>query len=151
MLGLPFHFKTMDRRDFVKQSCSLCLAVGSGMLIGSLSSCGVSLPVYKTTVADNKITVPVSLFTNVDFQLLQPKSLYYNIGLKKEKDGSYTALLLRCTHADNQLTPAGDGFKCTLHGSTFDNEGHVTKGPAERSLKKYPTEISDSQIIIHLS
>ncbi|WP_428330751.1 Rieske (2Fe-2S) protein [Mucilaginibacter sp.] len=140
----------MDRRKFVKQSCSICVAVGSGMLIGSLASCGTALPVYKTTTVDNKIEVPVSLFATTDFQLIQPKSLYYNIGLKKEKDGTYTALLLRCTHADNQLITAGNGFKCTLHGSTFDNEGHVTNGPAEKPLKKYPTEIISDQIIIHI-
>jgi Rieske Fe-S protein len=141
----------MDRRKFVKQSCAVCLAVGSGMVVASLASCGTALPVYKTEAANNKIAVPEELFANNDFQLIQPKSLYYNIGLKKEKDGSYTALLLRCTHADNQLTPTGNGFKCTLHGSAFDNEGHVTNGPAERSLKKYPTEIISHQIIIHLS
>ena len=126
------------------------MAVGSGMLIGSLASCGTALPIYKTTTTDNKIAVPVSLFATTDFQLIQPKSLYYNIGLKKEKDGTYTALLLRCTHADNQLITAGNGFKCTLHGSTFDNEGHVTNGPAEKPLKKYSTEIISDQIIIHL-
>ncbi|WP_073404618.1 ubiquinol-cytochrome c reductase iron-sulfur subunit [Mucilaginibacter sp. OK098] len=141
----------MDRRKFVKQSCSLCLATGAGMLIGSLASCGTALPVYKTTIANNKIAVPVSLFANSDFQLIQPKNLYYNIGLKKEKDGSYTALLLRCTHADNQLISAGNGFKCTLHGSAFDNEGRVTNGPAERPLKKYPTQIESDQIIISIS
>jgi Rieske Fe-S protein len=141
----------MNRRKFVKQSCSLCLAAGSGMLIGSLASCGVPLPVYKTLIADNKISVPVSLFANTDFQLIQPKNLYYNIGLKKEKDGTYTALLLRCTHADNQLTPTGNGFKCSLHGSAFDNEGYVTIGPAERPLKKYVTQIESGQIIIHIS
>ena len=141
----------MDRRNFVKQSCSLCLAVSSGMLIGSLASCGAALPVYKTTTANNKIAVPVSLFANSEFQLIQSKGLYYNVGLKKEKDGSYTALLLRCTHADNQLTPVGNGFKCNLHGSTFDNEGRVTNGPAEHPLKKYQTEVLSDQIIIHLS
>jgi Rieske Fe-S protein len=141
----------MDRRNFVKQSCSLCLAVGSGLLVGSLASCASALPVYKATLSDNKIAVPVSLFLTSDFQLIQAKSLYYNIGLKKEKDDNYTALLLRCTHADNQLTPAGNGFKCNLHGSTFDIEGHVIRGPAEHPLKKYRTEVLSDRIIIHLS
>lgn len=140
----------MDRRDFVKQSCTLCLAVGAGMVAGSLSSCA-TLPVYKTTMANNKVTVPTDLFAQSDFQIIQPKDLFYNIGLRKEQDGSYTALLLRCTHADNQLVPAGNGFKCNLHGSAFDKEGQVTQGPAEHSLKKYPTEVLSHQIIIHLS
>jgi len=139
----------MDRRKFVKQSCSVCLAAGSGMLIGSLASCG-TLPVYKTSVANNTVTVPVALFKKGDFQLVQPKNLYYNIGLKKESDGSYTALLLRCTHADNQLITAGNGFKCTLHGSAFDNEGHVTNGPAVRPLKRYPTQIISGHVVIYI-
>ncbi len=141
----------MDRRDFVKESCTLCLAVSSGMLVGSLASCGTALPVYKTAIDKNTVTVPKTLFANAAFQIIQPKSMYYNIGLKKENDGIYTALLLRCTHADNQLTPTGNGFKCTLHGSTFDNEGQVTNGPAERPLKRYQTEITNDSIIIHLS
>lgn len=141
----------MDRRKFVKQSCSLCLAVGSGMVLGSLASCGAALPVYKTDIADNKIAVPETMFANSDFQLIQPKGMYYNIGLKKEQDGTYTALLLRCTHADNQLMPQGNGFRCSLHGSTFDKEGKVTNGPAQRPLRKYRTEVASNQIIIHIS
>ena len=141
----------MDRREFVKQSCSLCLAAGAGMLVGSLSGCA-TLPVYKTGVANNTVTVPETIFGTTNFQLIQPKNQYYNIGLKKEANGSYTALLLKCTHADNQLVPVGNnGFKCDLHGSTFNNEGQVTTGPAERPLKKYPTEVISNQIIIHLS
>jgi Rieske Fe-S protein len=141
----------MDRRKFVKQSCTLCLLAGSGALVGSLESCGTALPAYKTTMANNKVAVPVALFANSNFQIVQPKGMYYNIALKKEQDGNYTALLLRCTHADNQLTPAGNGFKCTLHGSAFDNEGHVTNGPAERPLKKFLTQIESGQIIIHIN
>jgi Rieske Fe-S protein len=141
----------MDRRKFVKQSCSVCLAIGSGMLVGSLASCASALPVFKTEVADHRVTVPVSLFANTNFQLIQPKNLFYNIGLKKEDDGTYTALLLRCTHADNQLMPAGNSYTCSLHGSKFDGEGRVLNGPAERPLKRYPTQVVSDKIIISLS
>jgi Rieske Fe-S protein len=128
----------------------MCLAISAGMVVGSLSSCA-TLPVYKTAASNNKVSVPVSLFVQSDFQIIQSKDFYYNIGLRKEQDGTYTALLLRCTHADNQLVPTGNGFKCNLHGSAFDQEGQVTQGPAEHSLKKYQTEIISDQIIIHLS
>jgi Rieske Fe-S protein len=128
----------------------MCLAVGAGMAIGSLSSCA-TLPVYKTTITNNRISVPVSLFTQSDFQIIQSKGFYYSIALRKEPGGDYTAFLLRCTHADNQLTPTGNGFTCSLHGSAFNKEGQVTKGPAERPLKKYQTEVISDQIIIQLS
>lgn len=119
------------------------------MLAGSLTSCS-TLQVYKTSTVNNKVVVPIALFEKSDFQLVQPKNLYYNIGLKKESDGSYTALLLRCTHADNQLIPTGNGFKCTLHGSAFDSEGRVTNGPAVRPLKRYPTQIISGQVVINI-
>lgn len=141
----------MDRRKFVRRSCSLCMAASSGMLIGSLASCGTALPIFKTEAIKNKISVPVNLFAKSDFQLVQPKGMFYNIGLKKEKDGSYTALLLRCTHADNQLIAMGsNGFKCTLHGSTFNDEGRVTNGPAEIPLEKFGTQVIADHIIIQL-
>jgi len=142
----------MNRRKFVKQSCTVCMAVSAGMVIGSLSSCA-TVPMYKTGITDNKITVPVDLFANSNFQLIQPKNLYYNIGLRKEADGTYTALLLRCTHADNQLVTSGSGsgFTCNLHGSKFNSEGQVTNGPAEHPLKKYPTQVVSNQIIIKIS
>ena len=129
----------------------MCLAIGSGMLVGSLASCASALPVFKTSVANHQVAVPVSLFANANFQLIQPTNLFYSIGLKRENDGTYTALLLRCTHADNQLMPAGNNYTCSLHGSKFDSEGRVINGPAERPLKRYPTQVVSDQIIIHLS
>jgi Rieske Fe-S protein len=138
----------MDRRDFVKQSCLACLAAGAGMI--ALSSCA-TIPVYKTVADAKKVSVPLSLFAQSDFQVIQAQGLFYNIGLRKESDGSYNALLLRCTHADNQLMATGKGFKCNLHGSSFDGEGKVTKGPAEKPLIRYQTEVNSNNIIIHLS
>lgn len=140
----------MDRRNFIKQSCTVCVALGAGISIASLSSCATA-SVYQSAIESGKVSVPVSLFAQNDFRIIQPNKFFYSIGLQKEKDGTYTALLLRCTHADNQLTATGKGYQCSLHGSTFDKEGKVTKGPAERSLKKYPTEIISDKIIIHLS
>jgi len=142
----------MDRRKFVKQSCTACLAVSAGMMIGSLSSCA-TLPTYKAAMTNHKVAVPVDLFANSNFLLIQPKGMYYNIGLRKEADGTYTALLLRCTHADNQLVASanGAGYTCNLHGSKFNQEGQVTNGPADRSLKRYPTQVESNQIIINIA
>ncbi len=127
------------------------MLASSGMLVGSLASCAAGLQVYKTRIVDKKISVPVEQFANTNFRLIQPANLYYNIGLKKETDGRYTALLLRCTHADNQLIQAGNGFKCTLHGSAFDQEGRVITGPADRPLKRYSTQVVSGQVIIQVT
>lgn len=123
---------------------------GAGIIAGNLSSCA-TLPVYQTAVINQQVVVPESLFAQAALQIVQPKSFYYNIALKKEADGTYEALLLRCTHADNQLQTTANGFKCNLHGSMFNQEGQVVTGPAERPLHRYVTEVNNQHIIIHLS
>ena len=139
----------MKRRDFLKSTCSFCVLASSAFVVGSLSSCR-KLPIYKTAINENKIAIPVSLFAQTDFKIVRPLKFLYDIALRKEKDGAYTAQLLCCTHAENQLVSTGDGYVCNLHGSKFDKEGKVTKGPAEHSLKKYATEVNDDYIIIFL-
>jgi Rieske Fe-S protein len=140
----------MERRDFLKTTCSFCVLAGAALATGMLDSCS-SLPIYKTAMSDNKIAVPVSLFAQTNLQIIRPKQFEYDIALLKSNDGAYTAILLRCTHADNQLGLTGTGFVCTLHGSRFDKQGAVTKGPAQRPLKKYPAEIVSDNIIIHIN
>ena len=138
------------RRSFIKQSCSICLLLGSGMLLSELTSC-VSMPVYKTVAVESKIVVPLSVFADKNLQMIRAKELDYDIALRKEADGNCTALLMQCTHADNGLMVTGSNFTCNLHGSQFDSKGVVTKGPAERPLKKFVTEVKSDNIIIHLT
>ena len=139
----------MERRSFLKTTCTLCGIAGLGLLMSSLSSCA-PMPIYKTAVIDNKVVVPLSLFTENTVQIIRPKNYEYDIAVRKINDTRFLALQMRCTHADNQLTSTGNGFLCNLHGSNFDKEGNVTKGPAEFSLIKYLTELRPEQLIIHL-
>jgi Rieske Fe-S protein len=139
----------MERRKFLKTSCSVCLLIGAGVMMDTLSSC-TTTSVYKTIITENKIAVPISLFTDKDFQIVRPSNFEYDIAMRKEMDGSYSALLMQCTHADNQLNSTGKGFFCNLHGSRFNMEGGVTKGPAARSLKKYATTIISDTIVISI-
>ena len=75
----------------------------------------------------------------------------YDIAVEKNEDNNFRALLMQCTHQENQLTQQGNGFHCSLHGSQFDKEGRVVKGPAERPLKQFPVSIENDQLIIHIN
>jgi len=114
-----------------------------------ISACASSA-IFKTSVENKKIFVPGSLVPPSSLLIVRPRELGYDIALRKENDNSYTALLLRCTHAENPLVSTGDGFQCNLHGSRFDEEGNVVKGPAEFSLFRYKTELISDEIIIHI-
>ena len=139
----------MQRRDFLRSSCNACLLVATGLLMPALSGCGPSFQVLSTEIKEDRITVPAESFAKGPLVLVRPKGWYYSIALRKKEDNTYTALLLKCTHQDNQLTASSDGFSCSLHGSAYNKEGHVTKGPAERALITYPVTIESDQLIIH--
>ncbi len=138
----------MERRNFIKTSCKICLLGAFGATAETLSGCGAAYPVFKTAVLDKKISVPLSLFATNSTQFIRPKGWYYDIAVQKVELG-LTALLLMCTHQDNQLVINGNkGYSCSLHGSTFNTEGKVLKGPAERALKRYNTAVEGDQLII---
>lgn len=114
-----------------------------------LASCA-SFPVYHGIVERNSVLVPLAVFTESDFQIIRVPTLMYDIALHRNGAGNFKALLLRCTHADSQVDATGQGYVCALHGSKFDMEGVVTKGPAQIPLEPLPTEILDNNVIIHL-
>lgn len=139
----------MKRRVFLKDACSLCIAAGAGLLSSGLTSCS-SYSVYRTRVHEGEITVPLSIFSSEPFHILRADDIEYDIAIRQMPDGSFLALFLRCTHADNEVSPAGPGFACSAHGSRFDAHGEVTRGPAPGRLQVLPITLSNDLLTIHL-
>jgi Rieske Fe-S protein len=125
------------------------MLLATGFLLPALSGCGPSYQVLSAEIKDDRVAVPADSFVKGPLVLVRPKGWYYSIALRKKEDNTYSALLLKCTHQDNQLTAASNGYSCSLHGSTFNPEGQVTKGPAERALKSFPVSVESNSIIIH--
>jgi Rieske Fe-S protein len=143
----------MERRAFLKSTCNICGLLATGFILPSLTGCGpAAYKVVHTEIHNDQIEIPVASFTaTTPLFLVRPAGWLYSIALRKHEDNTYSALLLKCTHQDNQLTPSGSsGYTCSLHGSTFNPEGRVTKGPAERALRSYPVTADQTNVIIHL-
>lgn len=142
----------MQRRSFLKNTCNICLLGAAGYSLPLvLNGCKTaSYSVYKTPVNGKTVQVPLSLFTTTTTQFVRPNGWYRDIAVQKKEDGSYYALLLECTHQENALTPTSNGYHCSLHGSDFDKNGNVRKGPAEQSLTKYNTVIQENNLIIYI-
>ena len=141
----------MHRRQFLKQSCALCLlgGVGGAALVESCGPAG-KLVTYKTAVVNKQAAVPLAQMPPAGVLLIRAKGLDYNLALHHRGDG-YEALLLECTHFSNPLSVAGNGYQCNVHGSRFDAEGKVTNGPADRPLRRYPATVQGDQIIIQIA
>ena len=140
----------MERRNFLKNTCSFCLLGFTGASIVELASCTAPSNIYSTSVQNNLIHVPVKIFKINTLQIVRPKELLYDIAVSKNTDNSFSALLLQCTHQDNQLTVYPNGYQCSLHGSQFDINGKVVKGPASKPLKNLSITQEGTNLIIHI-
>src|SRR5258708_9580523 len=141
----------MERRAFLKSSCNVCMLLTAGLILPMLPGCGpAAYQVIHTEIHDNLIEIPLTGFAQSPLQLVRPKGWLYAIAVRKKEDNTYSALLLKCTHQDNQLTASGSGFNFSLHASAFNTEGAVTKGPAARALKQYTITANQTTLTIHL-
>ncbi len=68
----------------------------------------------------------------------------------RDGDKSIKATTSKCTHQNCPLTYNAKTAKldCSCHGSSFDLNGKVLKGPANKNLETYSTILQDGRIII---
>jgi len=59
------------------------------------------------------------------------------------------ALNLTCTHLGCTVTVTPSEIVCPCHGSRFDLQGNVLKGPADRPLARYRVENRGERVEIH--
>lgn len=73
--------------------------------------------------------------------------------LIRDATGSVLGLSPKCTHQDCYVKYNKNSGKidCSCHGSSFDKNGKVLKGPATTDLKKYPTTLKDGRVIIEVN
>lgn len=129
----------------------MCIAVtGIGAISSLLTAC-VPLSVYKTTVTDNFISVPLgSILPEDKLLIVRTDKLNHDILLVIKENKNYFAFKMQCTHFDNALVANKRGLTCNLHGSSFDLNGEVINGPASRSLKKFKVIEENNNINIYL-
>lgn len=76
-----------------------------------------------------RVTLPETL---VPGQAFTPPGR--NVALFRDQQGVY-AISRVCTHLGCIVKPTESGFECPCHGSRYDSDGVVTKGPAPRPLQ----------------
>jgi cytochrome b6-f complex iron-sulfur subunit len=141
----------MHRKDFIKGSCGVCLALSSGFLTSALlSACKTPLGVIKSAASNDIVSIPLAAFDKSDYKIIRVSNYDYDLAIQKNKDGTFSTLLLKCTHAGQPLTKTGSNYYCTLHGSQFTHEGIVTKGPAYENLTQLVTNVAGDLVKIQL-
>ncbi len=142
----------MERREFIKNACVSCgvISLMSTFPLTLLQSC-TSLPMLRTSSADKNIVInKTKLAPEKNLFVLRNDDLQYDVLLVKNKDNTYYALYMQCTHQDNPVTANDKGLNCSIHGSTFDLEGKVTNGPATHELKRYTVTETTENLTINI-
>ena len=145
----------MDRREFIKNSCTACL---SATVIGTAISSCTATRYISGTLGNDGLFVDANEFVTKQngkpvyrsFIIVRNDALQYPVCVYRFNENEYSALWMRCTHQGTELQASGDRLQCTAHGSEFDNRGSVKTGPADRSLRSFPVSVSNNQLFIDM-
>lgn len=145
----------MDRREFIKNSCTACLS--ATVFTAAFSSCTPTRYISGVLGKDGLFLDANEFMTTQNgkaayrsFVIIRNDALQYPVCVYRFSDNEYSALWMRCTHQGTELQASGDRLQCTAHGSEFDNKGSVKTGPADRSLRSFPVTVSNNQLFIDM-
>ncbi|MDH3297810.1 MAG: Rieske (2Fe-2S) protein [Gemmatimonadota bacterium] len=134
---------SIGRRRFVELGAGAVVAVGAGQLSGC-----ASLATVRAEPRDGVITLSVRNYPQLNRpggQLkVAPVGSARPMFVIFREPGHYLALSSVCTHLECTVELESNRIVCPCHGSTYDREGNVLRGPAERSLARYETRLTDA-------
>lgn len=135
----------LDRRAFVATCVTLC---GSAMLAGC-----VSMVTHPVPVAGGRARLRLSAYP----ELARPDGAIRILPDGRAEPvyllavaGGFTALSPICTHRGCTVDVHGARLVCPCHGSTYDRDGRVLKGPAQRALQRFPVTIAGDELVVEL-
>jgi cytochrome b6-f complex iron-sulfur subunit len=128
--------KHTSRRDFLKLSTNSLLALAGALGIGGLFRF-LSYQFDESPQTEFDIGSPYNYPFNS--RTVLP---YIPAVIIHDKDG-FQAVSLECTHLGCMVEARNFGFECPCHGSRFDLDGVMLKGPAARNLRKLRVEKTD--------
>jgi len=99
----------------------------------------------KKSAINNAVTIDLDKLSNNSAYLIKNKQL-----AAIRIDNNIRVLSIKCTHLGCTLNIAGDVFKCPCHGSEFELNGRLIKGPASKDLKKIDYKVEKDKIIVYV-
>jgi Rieske Fe-S protein len=79
---------------------------------------------------------------------LQPVGSQEPVYVLVLESGEVAALSPICTHLGCTVQIQGPFLVCPCHGSTYDRDGEVLRGPAARSLSRYHVERAPDGVLV---
>ena len=134
----------IERREFV----AICATAAAELLAGCVAMVTHPVPMSGGRVRVALPEYPDLARPNGTIKLQpagHPDPIYVLTG-----GSGFIALSPICTHRGCTVDVNGGRLVCPCHGSTYDREGRVLKGPAERSLTRFGVSREGDVLIIKL-
>lgn len=135
----------IDRREFVERS------VGAILGASLLSACA-SLVTRTITPVDGTLRLALAHYPELtaDGGSLKviPRGADDPIYVLALGNGRYAAVSPICTHLGCTVEIEEGRLVCPCHGSNYDREGRVLRGPAERPLGRYRAERTPDGVLV---
>ena len=125
----------ISRRDFLKLASTAILSISGLLGLGGLFR-------FLDTQTDPSPQTDFDLGSPGRYPLNSRTVLPDVPALLVHTQIGFAALSLLCTHLGCTVESKPDGFACPCHGSMFDLQGNVTRGPAGKSLNSLRTGIT---------
>lgn len=136
----------LDRRDFIT-ACG-CLA-----MMPVMAACA-SMATRPVAVTGGRVRITLashpelaSAGGSLKLQAEGEADPMYVLALE---GGAFAVISPICTHRGCTVDIQGARLVCPCHGSTYDREGKVLRGPAERALTRYDSTVSDGVLDIRV-
>lgn len=144
MTSLPNLSATCDRREFMGSSALAALAL-------ALGGCA-SLAIRRVPVIDGRLELALSHYPELSEResvlTVLPEGAEQPVFVVTDAQGKHSALSSICTHLGCTVEVGSTHLVCPCHGSTFDRQGHVVRGPAEDALPRYRTRLTSDGVLI---
>ena len=115
-------------------------ALATGCGDGDIGGSGVTQPIITNLTLDVS-TVPA--LATVGVLVFHPSDI--RVAIRRTGPDTFVALSTTCTHEGTRINIVNGAmsFECPNHGSRFDSDGNVTRGPnAPGQVSKLPTYVT---------
>ena len=133
----------LTRRDFLRLATTALLTISGALGVGAL----FRFLDYQT---EPPVKTEFDLGPAVNYPI-GSRSLVPDVpALLIHNQNGFSALSLVCTHLGCTFEQKDSRFECPCHGSRYDANGNVLRGPAQKSLRVLRVEVnSNGNLILH--
>jgi Rieske Fe-S protein len=140
----------VGRRQFVGRTIGAALTLP---LLPMLSACA-SLVTHPVTPVAGQLRLALGAYPQLAVPdgslLVMPAGTDVPVYVLALGGRTFAALSPICTHRGCTVQIRATRLVCPCHGSTYDREGRVVRGPAQRALTRYPAVVQGDALIIDL-